>query len=186
MSPVSKAVIVPGNGSGDVRRSNWYGWAANRLNEIPGFTCRLENMPDPITARSSIWLPFMKDELGVDENTIIIGHSSGACAAVRFAETHKVAAIILVGAYTSDLGDSTEKASGYFDHPWQWQKVKENVGRILLFGSTDDPFLPWSEQNEVATNLDAELHKYKDRGHFMDSKFPELIKAVTDIVKSAK
>ena len=28
-----------------------YGWAANRLNEIPGFTCRLENMPDPITAR---------------------------------------------------------------------------------------------------------------------------------------
>ena len=39
---------------------------------------------------SSIWLPFMKDELGVDENTIIIGHSSGACAAVRFAENHKV------------------------------------------------------------------------------------------------
>ena len=39
---------------------------------------------------------------------------------------------------------------------------------------------------QVATNLDAELHKYEDRGHFMDSKFPELIKAVTDIVKSAK
>merc|ERR1712227_1056456 len=149
-----RAVIVPGNGSGDVTRSNWYSWVMKRLNEIEGFTCDLRNMPDPITARRSIWLPFMKNELGVDENTVIIGHSSGACAAVRFAETHKVAAIILVGAYTSDLGDSTEKASGYFDHPWQWQKVKENVGRILLFGSTDDPFLPWSEQNEVATNLD--------------------------------
>ena len=44
---------------------------------------------------SSIWLPFMKDELGVDENTIIIGHSSGACAAVRFAETHKVLSLDL-------------------------------------------------------------------------------------------
>jgi len=54
----------------------------------------------------------------------------------------------------------------------------------LLFGSTDDPFLPWKEQLEVATNLDAELHKYEDRGHFMDSKFPELIKAVKDLVKS--
>ena len=31
---------------------------------------------------------------------------------------------------------------------------------------------------KVATNLDAELHKYEDRGHFMDPKFPELIKAV--------
>ena len=58
-------------------------------------------MPDPITARRSIWLPFMKEELAVDHQTIIIGHSSGACAAVRFAELHKVAGIILVGAYTS-------------------------------------------------------------------------------------
>ena len=71
------------------------------MNELPGFTSELRNMPDPITARRSIWLPFMKDELGVDEQTVIIGHSSGACAAVRFAETNKVAGIILVGAYTS-------------------------------------------------------------------------------------
>ena len=69
--------------------------------------------------------------------------------------------------------------------------MKENVGRILLFGSTDDPFLPWSEQNEVSlsvynkfqwqsslhvqglnakymtstitTNLGAELNNYEDR-----------------------
>ena len=49
----------------------------------------------------SIWLPFMKENLLVDEETIIIGHSSGACAAVRYAEENKVAGIILVGAYTS-------------------------------------------------------------------------------------
>ena len=61
-------------------------------------------MPDPITARRSIWLPFMKEELGVDHQTIVIGHSSGACAAVRFAEMHKVGGIILVGAYTSGRG----------------------------------------------------------------------------------
>ena len=70
--------------------------------------------------------------------------------------------------------------------------MKENVGRILLFGSTDDPFLPWSEQNEVSlsvynkfqrqsslhsqgvnakytsstitTKLDVELNNYEDRG----------------------
>ena len=58
---------------------------------MDGFSCELRNMPDPITARRSIWLPFMKEELGVDETTIIIGHSSGACAAIRFAEEQKVA-----------------------------------------------------------------------------------------------
>merc|ERR1719391_1481312 len=117
MVNLTKAVIVPGNGSGDVAESNWYGWANYsliRLNQIDGFSSTLRNMPDPVTARRSIWLPFMKDELGVDEETLIIGHSSGACAAVRYAEEHKVGGIILVGAYTSDLGDPTEAASGYF------------------------------------------------------------------------
>ena len=169
-----------------VKCCGWNYLHLQKLNDIEGFTCDLRNMPDPITARRSIWLPFMKDELGVDEDTVIIGHSSGACAAVRFAEENKVAGLILVGAYTTDGGDATEAASGYFEDEWRWEKARENAGFIVLFGSTDDPFLPWSEQETVATSLGAELHKYEDRGHFMDSKFPELIKAVTDIVKSAK
>ena len=175
-----KVVIVPGNGSGDVTRSNWYSWVNKRLNEVDGVTCVLRNMPDPVTARRSVWLPFMQTELGVDEDTIIIGHSSGACAAVRYAEQHQVAGIVLVGAYTSDLGDSTEKESGYFDDEWRWELVKKNCGFIVLFGSTDDPFLPWSEQETVSTSLDAETHKYSDRGHFMNTTFPELVNAVKE------
>jgi hypothetical protein len=51
----------------------------------------------------SLWLPFMKEELGIGENDVIVGHSSGACAAIRFAERNKVHSIVLVGAYVSDL-----------------------------------------------------------------------------------
>ena len=49
------------------------------------------NMPDPVGARESIWLPFMRDELGCGEDTVIVGHSSGAAAAMRFAESQRVA-----------------------------------------------------------------------------------------------
>lgn len=99
-------------------------------------------MPDPLYARESIWLRFMEKELGCDEQTVIVGHSSGVCpacaafslqpihqhtdrntyltlcyvvgaaAAMRFAETRKVGALVLVSAYTTDQGDSTEAASG--------------------------------------------------------------------------
>ena len=157
-----------------------------KLNEIDGFSCDLRNMPDPVTARRSIWLPFMKNELGVDEDTIIIGHSSGACAAVRYAEENKVAGLVLVGAYTSDLGDSTEAASGYFADEWRWEAARANSGFIHLFGSTDDPFLPWSEQETVATSLKAELHKYEDRGHFMDATLPEIITVIKERLDAAK
>ena len=40
-------------------------------------------MPDPNVARESIWLPFIRDVLKADERTIVVGHSSGAEAAMR-------------------------------------------------------------------------------------------------------
>jgi predicted alpha/beta hydrolase family esterase len=48
-------------------------------------------MPDPVLARKRYWWDFMKKDLGIDQNTVIIGHSSGAEAALRWAEEHKVA-----------------------------------------------------------------------------------------------
>uniref|UniRef100_A0A8C5PBW6 RB binding protein 9, serine hydrolase n=1 Tax=Leptobrachium leishanense TaxID=445787 RepID=A0A8C5PBW6_9ANUR len=178
-----KAVIIPGNGGGNVEEScMWYGWTKRRLDKNTNIQCLLRNMPDPFTARESIWLPFMESELQCDAHTIIIGHSSGAAAAMRFAETHQVYAIILVSAYTTDLGYDDEKESGYFNRPWQWEKIKSNCGYIIQFGSTDDPFLPWSEQQEVADNLGAELHKYTDRGHFQNTEFHELVSAVKKLI----
>ncbi|XP_077138936.1 serine hydrolase RBBP9 isoform X2 [Ranitomeya variabilis] len=109
---ISPVVLVPGNGGGNVESCIWYGWAKKRLDKIPNFKCVLRNMPDPFTARESVWLPFMASELQCDSKTILIGHSSGAAAAMRFAETHQVFAIILVAAYTSDLGDENERESG--------------------------------------------------------------------------
>ncbi|XP_003476547.1 serine hydrolase RBBP9 [Cavia porcellus] len=180
----AKAVIVPGNGGGDVATHGWYGWAKRALEQIPGFQCLAKNMPDPITARESIWLPFMETELQCDEKTIIIGHSSGAIAAMRYAETHCVYAIVLVSAYTSDLGDENERASGYFSRPWQWEKIKANCTHIVQFGSTDDPFLPWKEQQEVADKLGAKLYKFTDRGHFQNTEFHELISVVKSMLQA--
>ncbi|XP_024299438.1 serine hydrolase RBBP9 [Oncorhynchus tshawytscha] len=183
--PLTKAIIVPGNGAGDVERSNWYGWAKKQINKIPDVTCLLSNMPDPVTARESIWLPFIQEELQCDEETVIIGHSSGAAAAMRYAETHNVFGLILVGAYTSDLGDENERESGYFSRPWEWEQMRRNVGHIVQFGSTDDPFLPWEEQQAVAEGLGAVLHKYTDRGHFQNTQFPELIDAMRKLRAAA-
>jgi predicted alpha/beta hydrolase family esterase len=69
------------------------------------------------------------------------------------------AGLVLVSAYDSDLGDSLEASSGYFNRPWQWQKIKDHSGFIVQFASTDDPFLPWEAQQVVADNLGADLHK---------------------------
>jgi hypothetical protein len=57
------------------------------------------------------------------------------------------------------LGNELEAGSGYFNRPWDWQAIKSNTGFIVQFGSSDDPFLPWSAQQLVADELDADLRK---------------------------
>lgn len=175
----TKVAIIPGNGDGDVEECNWYKWVRNEVNKLSDAEAILKNMPDPILAREKIWIPFMHDDLGCDENSIIVGHSSGAEAAMRYAEQYKVKGIILVSAYHTDLGKDYEKMSGYFDRPWDWEKIKKNAGFIVQFGSTDDPFVPFEEQQEVANQLGSDLKKFEEQGHFLNFLFPELV----DVIK---
>jgi hypothetical protein len=47
-----------------------------------------------------------------------VGHSSGAEAAMRYAETRRVAGLVLVAACHTDLGLQSEAVSGYYSRPW--------------------------------------------------------------------
>jgi hypothetical protein len=94
---------------------------------------------------------------------------------------------------------ASERVSGYYSRPWLWEKMKANSKVIVQFGtfpffsssllcpalypdacgagagSTDDPFIPASEQRHVAKHIDSHYVEYKDRGHFMTKQFPDLL-----------
>lgn len=113
-------------------------------------------------------------------------YSSGSAAIMRFAESHKLFAAVLVSAYISDLGDETEARSGYFNRPWNWESIKQNCSHIVQFGSSDDPFLPWDEQRTVARETEATFHMSDCMGHYMNSTFPELINTMRKLVEAHK
>ena len=117
-------------------------------------------------ARARFWLPFL-EELGADEHTILIGHSSGAVAAMRYAETHRLLGSILVGVCHTDLGDSGEAASGYYSAPWQWERIRDNqqMDRDLSAPPTTRTF-PIAEPRFVAAQLKCSYFEFDDRGHF--------------------
>lgn len=166
-----KTILIPGNGGG-TPQDNWFPYLEKEFPKL-GIAVINIQFPDPILARQKYWLPFIK-ELGADENTILIGHSSGALAAMRFAETNKILGSVLVGASYTDLGEENEKASGYFDTPWNWQSIKNNQKWIIEFASIDDPFIPIKEARHIHTNLNTEYHEYKDQGHFGGGEIPRI------------
>ena len=114
-----KVIICPGNGCVNIRRSNWYGMLYADLVKR-GVACVCENFPDPYEAKRGVWLPHI-ESLGADGATILVGHSSGAQAALRYAEAHDLKAVVLVSATYTDLGDDGERASGYYPQVSSWR-----------------------------------------------------------------
>lgn len=172
-----KVIIAPGNGCTQIRRSNWYGWLHDTLSKN-GIASICENFPDPYAAKREIWLPHI-ESLGADEDTVLVGHSSGAQAALRFAETHKLKAVVLVSATYTDLGDAGERASGYYpqgeDNPYQFSAMRENCPVWHQFHSDDDPFIPVAEAERIRDGLGLSDTYYllSGRSHFFEP-FPEL------------
>lgn len=146
-------------------------------------------MPDPEIAHMNIWLPYIKNELQADENTIIIGHSSGAVAAMRYLEHNKLLGAVLIGACHTDLGLESEKEAGYYTDPWQWESIKANAKWLIQFASTDDPYVMIDEARYIQKQTNSEYHEFADRGHFGDEllptkEFPELVEEVRKKVYS--
>jgi predicted alpha/beta hydrolase family esterase len=158
----------------------WATWLKTELEKL-GFDTFFETFPDSVMARSEYWLPFMQDHIKIGENDVVIGWSSGGTALMRYAETHKVRGALLIAPSCTNLGDEMEKQSGYYDTPWQWHHIKENVGDIAFFYSESDPFIPQSDFEETMKYLQPQVINVPNGGHFLDqTTFPEVVKYIKD------
>jgi len=177
----TKIILIHGNNGGEdpggAAHDYWFPYAKHEFEKL-GLEVVAKDFPDPKVARQDIWLPFLKNECGADENSILIGHSSGAIAAMRYAERNKILGSVLVGTYYTDIGDENERISGYFDEPWNWSEIINNQEWIIQFSSVDDPYFSLDEPRLVSDKLHTEYHEFTDRGHFFDLEFPELVEAV--------
>ena len=181
-----KVMIIPGN-ENTLITSNWYLYVKRELEKL-GLEVIAENMPDPMLARREIWIPFIKKKLSGDQDSILIGHSSGAIAVMRFLEENRCRLAILVASYHTDLGDEIERKSGYFDDPWRWDLIRKNAGKIVMFASETDPYISVSEPRLIREKTGAEYHEYRDGGHFgadlNKREFPEIVDIVRKEISS--
>lgn len=142
-----------------------------------------ETMPDSVEARAEYWLPFLDRIAHVEPDDVIIGWSSGAVAGLRYAETHKLKGLVLIGAHYTHLDDDREKASGYFDTPWDWEAIRNNVGTIILYHGDDDPYIPYDDFLYIADMTRADRHEIAGGGHFEHTEeIPGLINVIKTLM----
>lgn len=153
----------------------WSPWLKAEL-EKRGYSTFFETFPDSIIARKTYWLAFLKEHINAGPEDVLVGWSSGAVAAMRYAEMQQIRGSILVSPCYTDLHDALEQQSGYYDTPWNWEKIRANQTHITLIHSDNDPFIPSSEFETIATNLHTRTYRIPNGGHFIDRlTFPEIL-----------
>lgn len=168
-------IYIHGNKATHGWRFAWAPWLQGALRFYEVDTV-FETMPDSVDGRAKYWLPFMARALDIGPQDVIVGWSTGAAAAMRYAESHPVRGLVLVAPHHTDLGSPFEKASGWFTTPWEWHTIRDNTGSRAVFHGDNDALVPMVETRHIVSSLGAEGHCVAGAGHFIHlDRVPEML-----------
>jgi predicted alpha/beta hydrolase family esterase len=166
---VKNALILHGTGANP--HANWFDWLREQL-EANGYVVWVPSLPDadhPDMKKYRDYIFSEPWEFGPE--SVIIGHSSGAVAALSLLEAlptnTQISTAVMVGVYRPE-----EKTYSTTD-PVDIEKVRAKAKRFLFVHSDDDPYCPLQHAEYFAKELQGELVVLPGNQHFSDEQDPK-------------
>lgn len=166
-------------------KENWFPWLEKELN-ARGYRVWVPDLPQADHPSIPVWNAFVRNQWTFDEESIIIGHSSGAVAVLgilqELLDKTRIDKGILVAGFTTDL--DWDPLRDLFTYQFDWKTIKTRAGQFVLFHSDDDPYVPLWHGEKLKKLLDAQLIVMKGQKHFSVSTdpnyttFPELLEKI--------
>ena len=184
---MKQALIL--HGTDATPQSNWFAWLKDELEKVD-YKVWLPQLPNSDTPNAKIYTGFLLSGsyFRFDDETIIVGHSSGAVEALHLLENlpenTKVRAVFLVSVFKDDLGWDVLK--GLFDEPLDFVKIKTKADKFVLLHADNDPYCTIEHAEYIAEQIGGELIVKSGQGHFNTElseryrAFPELLEIIRD------
>lgn len=168
--------------------TNWFPWLHAAL-EAEGIEAVRPRFPTPEGQSLSAWLAAYDLAVGPLRfaPTVLVGHSLGAAFALRLVEraAEPVAGLFLAAGFVGALGlpDYDIINHSFFAAPFDWAAIRARKGRVTrCWAGEDDPYVPLSRSQDMATCLEAPLDIVPGGGHLNDetafTSFPEMRDAI--------
>lgn len=163
---MKKVLIIHGWDS--IADEGWRGWLRKELTGR-GMTVIAPQMPHAAKPILAEWLALMHSIVTQpSEEWMLIGHSLGTVAILRYLEsvkdTAQIGAAILVSAFYDSLG--IPELENFVSAPLQWERIKLAAKKFFLLNSDNDRYIPLSQAYELRDKLAAELRIEHNAGHF--------------------
>lgn len=132
-----KAIILHGTASHP--DNYWYLWLKKEL-ERAGFTVEVPHRPDMNTVPIDVYLPGVLAEHDFDEETVLIGHSSGVPLILSILENIdvKIAKAVLVAGFVEPLPDPD--VNTILQESYDWGKIRAHADQFVILNSDNDPW----------------------------------------------
>jgi len=167
------------------KRTDWKDNLSKTLGEK--FEVIAPKMPNKLNAKYLEWkIWFEKFIPHFNSRVILIGHSLGGIFLAKYLSENrspkKIIALFLVSAPFDEK--DTPYPLGDFKLPKSLEKINQQVKKIFIYQSTDDPVVPFADFKKYQAalkNLTARI--LKKREHITQEKFPEIIKDIRNLSK---
>jgi len=176
-----KIVLMHGKDTDPNQR--WYPWLKKQV-EKKGVDFIVPKLPNADTPKLEEWLEEI-NKTKPDKDTILIGHSRGGLAILRWLEKlpedKKVMKVILVAANNPSVKKIKEDKSRFYgEGKLNFEKIKAHCDNFVVLHSKDDPWVPFKSGEKNAKGLNAKFKIYEDKRHF-GFGFPEVPEILEEI-----
>ena len=171
-------------------QENWFPWLKKQLKK-KGFNVQAPQFPTPERQTPFEWKKVFRREVGeLDKNTILIGHSLGSAFILSLLEDTdlSIMASFLVSAFLGSLGlpEFDVVNAPFFEKEFDWKKIHRNAGKVFVYNSDDDPYVPLNKGYEIADLLETNLIVIPKGGHINASagftSFPQLLENIENVL----
>lgn len=150
-----------------------------------GFEVILPKMPNPSNAKYAEWKIWFEKIIPFFENKVVlVGHSLGGIFLAKYLSENKFPKKILATFFVAapfddkDLGDSLAD----FKLKKDLSGLQDQSGKLSIWQSADDDVVPFVDFEKYKKALpDADYRKFKNKGHFNQKNFPEIVREMRKI-----
>lgn len=155
-----------------------------------GFEVILPNMPNKYNAKYLEWkIWFEKIIPFLESKVVLVGHSLGGTFLAKYLSENRfpkkiLAAFLIAAPY--DKKDSDYSLADF--------KLKKDLSglqsqseKLFIWQSSDDDIAPFADFTKYKKALpDADFREFKDKGHFIQKDFPEIVKEIRKTFSKSK
>lgn len=145
-------------------QDHWFMTAKEKW-EKKGLKVHVPKMPGDYFPKLDQWLKTIED-FAPDQTWILIGHSLGGVAILKYLEgtDRAIAKAILIATPLTPMHFGA--LDNFFEGGFKWEHIKTKCSKLEIVNEDNDPAIPLEHGQKIAQNLSGNLHIVRGYTHF--------------------